>query len=467
MNTYQKVIASLSLAIMLLLVGCTKDEQFIQTPQDETEQTMEQLVQNVDDHLPPGYDKEAWKAEVFRPDIAPSGTMRVKIPNLISGEMETKLANIIDDYVVIEGDMVLGTVAEVTANNNKATSRGVVKDGFSRRWKYGIIPYLDFSSHPRKDKIKAAMDEVAENTNLSFVLRTNESKYLTVHESDADDGNYVIGLGAPYSGYPDYNTRGMYITDNASQGTIMHELLHVAGMAHEQSRCDRDDHVLIYEGNIISGREAQFKKRCNGYSDVYNYDYGSIMHYSPFAFSYSGLATILPSTSWPHLFISRLAQMGQRSGLSDQDISTVNHMYPIDENHDYALLTHYSVPNTDQRLNVVSIGNQLMLSYWNGWGAQRFQFTKAGDGYYFIRDVGANKYLTIPNSSTSSNVGVKLQSLTRGNNQKFRLDPVSWGTYKIIAKHSGKEINTPMIFPGQIIVQGDKKYTGGFTTIKL
>lgn len=37
------------------------------------------------------------------------------------------------------------------------------------------------------------------------------------------------------------------------QGTIEHELLHIMGLYHEQSRADRDDHVIIYWGNITEG----------------------------------------------------------------------------------------------------------------------------------------------------------------------------------------------------------------------
>lgn len=70
-------------------------------------------------------------------------------------------------------------------------------------------------------------------------------------------------------------------------GTVIHELLHATGFFHEQSRADRDDWVDIIWNNIEYGAADQFEKyslRTMQYLGA-NYDYGSVMHYSPYAFS--------------------------------------------------------------------------------------------------------------------------------------------------------------------------------------
>ena len=45
-------------------------------------------------------------------------------------------------------------------------------------------------------------------------------------------------------------------SDCMKKGIVMHELIHVIGFFHEQSRTDRDDHVKIVWDNIIDGAEG-------------------------------------------------------------------------------------------------------------------------------------------------------------------------------------------------------------------
>jgi hypothetical protein len=67
-------------------------------------------------------------------------------------------------------------------------------------------------------------------------------------------------------------------------GGIVHEILHSLGILHEQSRNDRDNFVDILENNIAPGRAGNFRKSTSGTVDIGPYDYGSIMHYSAWAF---------------------------------------------------------------------------------------------------------------------------------------------------------------------------------------
>ena len=48
----------------------------------------------------------------------------------------------------------------------------------------------------------------------------------------------------------------MYLSLYCSKGNIMHELLHVLGVFHEQSRNDRDDYIFVNYANI---RNRTFK----------------------------------------------------------------------------------------------------------------------------------------------------------------------------------------------------------------
>lgn len=78
-------------------------------------------------------------------------------------------------------------------------------------------------------------------------------------------------------------------------GSSFHELQHTLGFDHEQSRHDRDSYVEILRDNVEPGMEANFQKFEEGTSFDVPYDYGSVMHYSLFAFSKNdSLPTIKP-----------------------------------------------------------------------------------------------------------------------------------------------------------------------------
>ena len=96
--------------------------------------------------------------------------------------------------------------------------------------------------------------------------------------------------------------------------TPVHELMHSLGFVHEHTRPDRDNFVAVNTENIVSGKEANFKKRKQGYSDFFNegsvnaesspYDVLSLLHYGPKDFSANGKDVItflhgLPDETWP------------------------------------------------------------------------------------------------------------------------------------------------------------------------
>ncbi|XP_055919216.1 seminal metalloprotease 1-like [Eupeodes corollae] len=104
--------------------------------------------------------------------------------------------------------------------------------------------------------------------------------------------------------------------------TIVHEFLHALGFYHQQSASNRDEFVKIVFENISSGKESNF--------NIYNstvvedfgieYDYGSVMHYGPTAFSKNGEKTIIP-------ILDPSAEIGQRRDMSSKDIDKLNIMY--------------------------------------------------------------------------------------------------------------------------------------------
>jgi hypothetical protein len=153
------------------------------------------------------------------------------------------------------------------------------------------------------------------NTRFTFVLRTpaNAAQYpdwVTFRPSGGCSsavgrrgGQQFVNLGP-----------------GCTTGNTIHEIGHVVGMWHEQSREDRDAFVSIQWANIQAGFEHNFDQHISDGDDVGPYDYGSIMHYPRNAFSSNGNDTIVPTDA--------TAQIGQRTALSTGDISTANSMCP-------------------------------------------------------------------------------------------------------------------------------------------
>lgn len=230
-----------------------------------------------------------------------------------------------DGRGIHEGDIDLGPAGEIAATREALTGRtgggkgprqGVAINGSSNRWSNGVVPYVISTSFTtsQRQMILDAMAHISANVpGLSFVARTSQSAYTSFapHASSCSSpvgrqgGSQAINLAS-----------GCFVL-----GIVVHEILHTVGMWHEQSRCDRDSYITVNLGNVISGQGYNFDKKCSGSSTVFSYDEGSVMHYGAYDFSSNGQPTITSLRGLAYL-------MGQRSGMSGQDVQTAVWLYP-------------------------------------------------------------------------------------------------------------------------------------------
>ncbi len=226
----------------------------------------------------------------------------------------------IDGLAIFEGDIVLGTVEEVRRMSDDLRAEvaggfaaGVVLPGAQFRWPNCRVPYTIDPALPNQARVTDAIAHWEANTGYRFPLRTTEADYVTFRPGSGCSSQ-VGRRGGP---------QFVNLAPGCTTGSTIHEIGHVVGLWHEQSREDRDSFVSINWAKIQPGTEHNFNQHITDGDDVGAYDYGSIMHYPRNAFSIDGSDTITPTGVVPPG-----VTLGQRTGLSAGDIAAANSLCP-------------------------------------------------------------------------------------------------------------------------------------------
>ncbi|XP_035855086.1 high choriolytic enzyme 1-like [Sander lucioperca] len=215
----------------------------------------------------------------------------------------------VDDPLVLFGDIAVPTDLQ---NADPCTARGCL-------WRKATdgnvyIPYRisnEYSTRERETIIQG-LRSFAQCTCIRFTPLANGQ----------EDFVDIQSLGGCFS-YVGRRGNGQVVSLKRQgcvyEHIIQHELLHALGFNHEQSRSDRDQHVRIQLQNVEPGMEHNFDK-----VETRNlgtpYDYGSVMHYTRYAFSRNCQPTIVPIPD-NNVAIGRATQM------SPTDILRVNRLY--------------------------------------------------------------------------------------------------------------------------------------------
>jgi len=229
-----------------------------------------------------------------------------------------------------EGDMFLPKGFDPTGR-----TRGTAKFG-NIQWPNGVIPYDMSAITDIEDQktITEAMQTLMYGVATPKAGTTERSACVYFRPRVSTDPVYFkIQYGTGCSAHVGYMTNQQSImTLQKNQGpsqmgcfhtqVIQHELLHVTGFFHEQSRPDRDNFLEVRLENVEPNMQHNFNKYAWG-STAFNqgstYDYASIMHYGTTAFSMNGQPTMIPRQTG--------ADIGSALQLSPTDIAEVRQLY--------------------------------------------------------------------------------------------------------------------------------------------
>ena len=304
------VFSYLFLASTLLLFACQDSE--LSVPEENIPTAKEEMALDLQQTL---------KAE------------QVTYPNVNKHVKKSLFGKELEMLALTDGTFAMGDMV-FTDEYLNATNKAANKTVFDRRvrsWPSSTLIYWHASNLPQfmKNRIANAAREISNKTDLNVrFYRDGDPHY--VHIRYAEDNGCSAQVGYLRDSSRSISSQRMTLGKNCSQGTVMHEFLHSAGIHHEQNHWNRDRYIQVWFQSIIDDKEFNYTKISDAdggeYRDVV--DRNSIMMYgSLFWQTPQAKANNWMTMAWkePNGGFSQI--IPNRSALSSGDIAALNWWY--------------------------------------------------------------------------------------------------------------------------------------------
>lgn len=209
---------------------------------------------------------------------------------------------LVNGQAVYQGDILLGAVDPAPTPTSGAALRfpSAVVAYSSFLWPkvagVAIVFYVIDSQSSDLSNINAAINQFNSDFAgvIQWVQRTSQPTFVDINLNGGATGQCEAEEGyQPNSPQP----QPMGGASNCSIATILHEMGHVIGLWHEQSRSDRNSFVTVNFQNVIKGSRFNFDIIQDNIQNQTPYDYASLMQYPAFVQTRNGgpsLETIPP-----------------------------------------------------------------------------------------------------------------------------------------------------------------------------
>lgn len=191
-------------------------------------------------------------------------------------------------------------------------------------WPNGKIYYdpTSFMNWPQNARsvVIQSMNAIENRTDIDFVAGTSNRNYITFR--NADDGCYSrVGMvGGPQVVNLDF-PNGPRDRTCLTNDTVIHELLHAAGMILEHERANRANFITVNWNNLTEKGKEAFK--VYEYESATPYDYSSIMHYESAITDKDFVKDVSKPAFWP----KNISLVPRNLRMSPRDVISVNTRY--------------------------------------------------------------------------------------------------------------------------------------------